>query len=284
MRDRFFILVNIVFLFLFSPYGCEKQDTGEEIPGPGKPSIQNGILNVWATDAPFPVDMIKEARVTVDKLDIRQQDDTAFQNISSETVSFDLLALRNGIMESLATGELVPGVYDQLRMRIDHASILLKDGRTNVLKVPGGPQAGLKVNFDPPIRIYPGMVANVLLDFNLSRSFILTGNPKSPNDIRGFNFKPVVRVAVIDSTGMIAGSVNDMSGQPLANAEVYISTDSIVASTFSNHTGAFAILGIPEGMYRVTAAVEGYVAQETGGIQISAMEKTLVDFLLAGTK
>lgn len=280
MGRRIITLTSVVFLLLFSPFGCEKEEPGD-IPGPGEPSVKKGILNVWVSDAPFPADLIDQAMVTVVRLDIKQQEDTIFHHFSEDTVSFDLLALRNGIMESLASEELIEGTYDQLRLLIDHASIKLEDGRTNVLKVPGGPQSGLKILFNPPIRIYSGRVANVLLDFNLSRSFILTGNPKSAGDIRGFNFKPVIRAAVIDSTGMVAGKVENLSGQPLANAEVWISGDTVIASTFTDSKGAYALLGIPEGKFRGTAALEGFVAQETGGIQISAMEKTVLDFQLS---
>lgn len=283
MRRRIITLTSIAFFLLFSPMGCEKQDS-QEIPGSGEPSIQNGILSVWVSDAPFPVDLIDKAMVTVVKLELRQQEDTLFQYISEDTVSFDLLALRNGVMESLASKEVMPGSYNQLRLIIDHASIALKDGRTKVLKIPGGPQSGIKIVFNPPIRIDPGMVANVLLDFNLSRSFLLTGNPKSAKDIKGFIFKPVIRVAVIESSGTIAGKVKGLSGQPLVNAEVWVSGDSVIASTFTDRQGAYALLGIPEGTFSVTAAQEGFVTHETGGIRINAMEKTVVDFQLSDIK
>ena len=34
-----------------------------------------------------------------------------------------------------------------------------------------------KANFDPPIEINDGQISSALLDFDLSRSFILKGNP-----------------------------------------------------------------------------------------------------------
>lgn len=279
MWRRIITLSSFLLFILISPFGCEKDEPGE-VPGRDGSLDQTGILSVWATDAPFPVNLIEKAKISVVKIELKQQEDTIFQNFSEDTVSVDLLSLRNGIMESLASDEVAAGSYDQMRLLIDHTSLLLKDGRTSVLKVPGGQQSGLKILFDPPIIIYPGRIANVLLDFNLSRSFILKGNPKSAVEIRGFNFKPVVRVAVIDSTGMIAGNVKDLSGAPLANAEVSVFGDSVIASTFSNTEGAYALLGIPGGTFSVKASLEGFQAQETGDIQISATEKTVVDFQL----
>jgi hypothetical protein len=283
MDRRIISFSSIAFLLAFVIFGCEKQETGD-MSGSPEPVIQHGILNVWATDAPFPMDLVDQARVTVVKIELGQSDDTVFRAFSQDTITFDLLSLRNGIMESLASKEIVPGNYDRLRLYIDRASLLLKDGRTSVLKVPGGPQSGLKILFDPVIKILPGMVANVMLDFDLSRSFILTGNPKSTNEIRGFNFKPVIRVAVIDSTGLVTGQVTDASGFPLADAAVWVTGDSVIATTYTDHEGAYKMLGIPEGTFSVTAALEGFVTQETGGIQISAMKKTIHDFQLCSAK
>jgi hypothetical protein len=274
---------SVALLLIFFSLGCEKQET-DDVPGLPGTSTQNGVLNIWATDAPFPIVLIDRAMITVEKMELRQENDSVFRVFSQDTTTIDLLSLRNGVMESLASEEISPGNYDQLRLYIDRASLLLRDGRISTLKVPGGPQAGLKILFDTPINIQPGMVANVMLDFDLSRSFIITGNPKSAGDIKGFNFKPVVRAAVIDSTGVIAGSVSDHSGHPLFNAEVWISADSVIASTFTDQNGAYAILGIPEGTFSVTAALDHFVAQEVGGIQISATEKIIYDFQLSAVK
>lgn len=283
MYRRIVAIASVALLLIFLSWGCEKQEPDDVSDLPGM-STQNGILNIWATDAPFPIALIDKAMITVVKMELRQEYDSGFRDFSQDTTTIDLLSLRNGVMESLASREVVPGNYDQLRLYIDRASLLLKDGRTSTLKVPGGPQSGLKILFDPSIRIQPGMVANVMLDFDLSRSFILTGNPKSTADIRGFNFKPVIRAAVIDHTGIIAGKVTDLSGLPIADAAVWVTGDSAIASTYTDHEGAYAIMGIPEGTFNVTSAVDGFVAREAGGIQIRPEEKTICDFQLSSTK
>lgn len=283
MYRRMIAFASVALLLIFFSSGCEKQ-VPDDVSNLPRISTQNGILNIWATDAPFPIVLVDKAMITVVKMELRLEDGSGFLDFSQDTTTIDLLCLRNGVMESLASREIVSGNYDQLRLYIDRASLLLRDGRTSTLKVPGGPQAGLKILFDTPIRIQPGMEANVMLDFDLSRSFIITGNPKSAGDIKGFNFKPVVRAAVIDSTGIISGSVSYHSGHPLFNAEVWISADSVIASTFTDQNGAYAILGIPEGTYSVTAALDHFVAQEVGGIQISAAEKIIYDFQLSAIK
>ncbi|MDF1570413.1 MAG: DUF4382 domain-containing protein [Bacteroidales bacterium] len=283
MYRRIIAFASVAIVLNFLSLGCEKQEQEDVSDFPGF-SMQNGVLNIWATDAPFPVALIEKAMIKVVKMELRQEDDSVFRLFSQDTTTFDLLSLRNGVMESLASKEIVPGNYDQLRLYIDQASLVIKDGRTSTLKVPGGPQSGLKILFDPTIRIRPGMVANVMLDFDLSRSFIFTGNPKSTGDIRGFNFKPVIRTAVIDNTGIIAGKVTDLSGLAIADAAVWVTGDSVIASTFTDQNGAYAILGIPEGIFSVTSAVEGFVAREAGGIQIRPEEKTICDFQLSSTK
>ncbi len=279
MERRLILLAGIFILLVLLFSGCEKIEN-EKSPGLEVPEMEKGILAIWATDAPFPIDLIDQAKVTVVRIELKREDDAVFEFFSDDTVTFDLLTLRNGIVESLASEEIPPGSYDQMRLYTDRASVRLVDGRTSVLKVPGGPQSGLKILFAPAITIQPGMIANALLDFNLSRSFILKGNPKKTGDIRGFNFRPVVRAVVMDSTGMVTGNVADVAGAALANAEVWISSDTVVASTYTNNRGAYAILGIPEGTFTITAALEGFVSREAEGIQVSAMEKTICDFQL----
>lgn len=283
MYRRIVAFASVALILIFLSWGCEKQEPDDVSDLPGM-STQNGILNIWATDAPFPISLIDQARITVVKLELRQEDDSVFRGFSQDTMTIDLLSLRNGVMESLASREIVPGNYDQLRLYIDRASLLLKDGRTSTLKVPGGPQSGLKILFDPSIRIQPGMVANVMLDFDLSRSFILTGNPKSTADIRGFNFKPVIRAAVIDHTGIIAGKVTDLSGLAIADAAVWVTGDSAIASTYTDQEGAYAIMGLQEGTFSVTAAMDHFVTMEVGGIQVSVAEKTIQDLQLSAVK
>jgi hypothetical protein len=280
---RGIICTSIVLLLIISSSGCEKL-VSDELPSLPESSLQNGEINIWATDAPFPIALIDKALVTVVKMELRHEDDSVFRDFSQDTTTIDLLSLRNGVMESLASREIAPGNYDQLRLYIDRAGLLLKDGRTSTLKVPGGPQSGLKIKFDPSIRIQPGMVVNVMLDFDLSRSFVFTGNIKRAGDIKGFNFKPVIRAAVIDNTGIISGNITDLSGSAIADAAVWVTGDSTIASTYTDQEGAYAIMGLPEGTFSVTSAIEGFVARETGGIQIRPGEKTICNFRLSSVK
>jgi len=283
MYRRIIAFASVALFLVMLSLGCEKQEPEDVSDLPGT-STQNGILNIWATDAPFPIALIDKAMITVVKMELRQEDGSGVLVFSQDTTTIDLLALRNGVMESLASREIVPGDYDQVRLYIDRASLLLKDGRTSTLKIPGGPQSGLKILFDPSIRIQPGMVANALLDFDLSRSFILTGNPKSTGDIRGFNFKPVIRAAVIDDTGIIAGKVTDLSGEVIADAAVWVTADSTIATTYTDQEGAYAIMGIQEGTFSVTSAMEGFAAREEGGIQIRPGERTICNFQLSSVQ
>src|SRR3990167_5116760 len=73
--------------------------------------------------------------------------------------------------------------------------------------IPSGDASGLKVYIDPPLEIRTGAVSELMLDFDVSKSFVVQGNPETPAGIKGFHFKPVVRVGNSSVHGTISGEV-----------------------------------------------------------------------------
>ena len=249
--------------------------------------IRNGdgtgrvILKV--TDAPFDINNIESALVTITKVELRKEcdgisDACEFITLSEDTVTLDLIDLRNGVTKTLLDMEIPAGRYDMVRLYIYEAGLKLKDSELiHRLKVPGGSQSGIKVFLRPVLEVAEGSLEEILLDIDLSRSFILRGNPAHNN---GFIFKPVVRAANMAKAGCIRGVVTDTEGKEISGASVWIEQDTVTATTFTDTRGFYAIIGVPTGIWSVSATKEGYDTVRYDGINVIAGNKTVQNFVL----
>jgi hypothetical protein len=259
-----------------------------------------GRLNVYLTDAPFPVGLVEHAFVTIDRVEIRQrieaegeEDEGAFIVISEGAMEFDLLQLTNGVTTHLAMADLEPGSYDMIRLHVVDARIVLADGNDYDLKIPSGSASGLKIKVEPAISIAEGQTSDVLLDFDISKSFVALGNVKA-GQIHGFIFKPVVRGIYMGAAGRIQGTVTDAGGQPLENAWVKLIVpvsgtaseaeegdgDNVLVSAYTDASGNYKLIGLPEGTYSMECELEGFGSLITEEIEVKAGILTTVNFTL----
>jgi len=266
--DQKTIIVTSLLLFAFGVVSCD-DDSSNQLS-------DTGTLEVQITDDPFPAGQVSSANVTIDSVQIRraegENDDNngnPFTTISREQQSFNLLELTNDVVDQLVNTEIEAGVYDQIRLFIAESSITLENGDSFDLKVPSGAQSGLKINVGPAIEVTGGLTSELLLDFNVAKSFVARGRIGTPG-FNGFIFKPVVRAVNISTSGRIAGDVTmpDSTGQDVAapNTEVWVTlSDTVFSSTISNQNGSYALIGLPVGIYNLwatkpdqdTAFVEG---------------------------
>ncbi|WP_223826575.1 DUF4382 domain-containing protein [Flagellimonas sp. S3867] len=258
-----------------------------------------GKLTVQLTDAPFPFDMVAEANVIVFKLEARKaenddmddnsddmnsDDDSPFITLMEEEIEVNLLDLTNGVTEQLADLDVPAGTYDLLRVYVKGVNVVLTDGRTFDLKVPSGEQTGIKVFIKPGITVAGGLSADLLLDFDVSRSFVAKGNTKTVDGINGFNFKPVIKVSNLSTAGSLTGSVTTLEEElqvALEGSQISVlAADTLNTSGFSDADGNYTIMGLEAGSYKVFAELEGYVKSDTVEVQIAAANKTVQDFQL----
>ncbi len=255
-----------------------------------------GHLSVHLTDTPFPIDMISSTTVTIDNVEIRKQmedamgeDKDTFIVLSNKVMKVNLLELTNGLTEQIATSDLDAGNYDMIRLHVVDATVELKDGSTYDLKIPSGSTSGIKVKINPAVYLTEGQTYDVLLDFDVSRSFVLKGNLKH---IVGFNFKPVIRGVFLGAAGRIEGNVTDTSGVNLENALVKSwiseyndklksdSTDVHIVSSFTDFDGNYKLVGLPEGIYTVVCSHDGYKNDTVKNVSVMVGESTPVNFSL----
>jgi len=272
--NKFILLCSLIFtitILLFS--GCESVNNSPE----------SGSLLVKVTDAPFPIDFVESATIIIDTIEIRQKaesNDDPFFVISKIPFEFDLLDLRNGITSDLPEIEIPVGSYDLVRLHVESATVVLKEGLGEFnLKVPSGNQTGFKIFIKPEIQIQGGLTVELLLDFDLSKSFVVRGNPNKPASINGFNFKPVIRAVNNSLAGSIYGTVSD-ENRVLEGVFVTVSLDEESATALTDENGYYEILGIKEGTYPVSAVLDGYVGGEVSCVVVTANEKTEQNFVL----
>lgn len=257
------ILGLIIPIFLGLVIGCETM-SDDQLTGDQK----SGTLTVRITDAPFPSDSVAEANITIDKVEIKvagdgnmESDADSFIVLSEETATFNLLDLSNGVTEVLTTTEVQEGMYSEMRLHIVSASIKLTDGRSFDMKVPSGSASGLKIKINPSIEIINGMSGEILLDFDVSRSFKTTGSDHSKKGITGFHFSPVLRcVNSTVITSGIKGTITDIATtDSITSASIILfsGTDTIT-SAISSEKGYYEMLGIEPATYSMECAVEGY--------------------------
>ncbi|MBN2365289.1 MAG: DUF4382 domain-containing protein [Calditrichaeota bacterium] len=271
------IFVNSVFwvFFLLFLIGCDKDIN----------NVDTGTLRIKLTDAPFPIDMVSEANVTINKIEIRQESSQAGENpflvLTEEELGYNLLDLQNGITADLAEIEIPVGDYNLLRLYVSAANIILTDGTVYDLTIPSGAQTGIKIFVEPAIQVVGGLTTELVLDFDVSQSFIVQGNPFTPAGINGFIFTPVIRAANISTTGSISGKVIDNLAIAIVDAIIWIEDDANTYSSFSNNEGLYTLSFIPAGTYTVyatkkTATVE-YDTVSVENVEVVAGNVTALD-------
>lgn len=252
--------------------GCTKT-----VDGPGK-------LSVKITDDPFNISYVESATVTITKIEIRkagENDGNPFIVLSEDSVTIDLSKLRNGITEELLNLEIPQGNYDLIRLYVDQASLKIKDQPVAYkVKVPSGQQTGIKIFISPALRIEGRLTSELLLDFDLSKSFVMRGNMDHSSGVNGFIFKPCIRAANNSTAGRIEGIVTDTSKVRIADAKIWVKQDTIMSTTFTDISGNYAFIGVPAGTYSIFATKENYDTVSYTGIKVIEGNRTIQNFAL----
>ena len=256
--------------------GCNKTSSPGN-SGPGK-------LVVKVTDDPFNINFVESATITINKIEIGNagpNDTCAFIVLSKDTATFDLMQLRNGITQELINLDIPQGNYDMIRLYVDEASLKIKDQSVEYkVKVPSGSQTGIKLLITPSLTIEGGLTSELLLDFDLARSFVIRGNMSHSAGVNGFIFKPVIKAINNSTAGRIEGIVTDTANAKLVNASVWIAKDTVISTAFTDTLGFYSFIGVPSGTYSVFATKENYDTVSYSGITVTAGNKIIQNFIL----
>ncbi len=240
-----------------------------------------GKVTLKITDSPFPLKFIQEANVTLTLIEMHSVDSVnggQWITVWEGEQTINLLELRDGKTEDLPEAEIPAGTYNIIRLRIDSASVKYANGVEVTLSVPEQARTGIQIVLRPPLEVEGGTLAEILLDFDVSRSFVMRG--RWHQNFPGFAFRPVIRAVWMQKAGAIAGAVSDTSGKALSDVEIQVLADSVITHTFTNRLGFYKILGLPEGTYTVKAEKEGYNSVEVSDIVVEKGQVVNQNFTL----
>ena len=241
-----------------------------------------GTLSTSLTDS--TTDLYQAVYVTVVRVDVHHDDDGTWETVATPNKTYNLLALVNGVRETLGVATLDAGHYTQLRMLIGMAPdtglnlfsrrhpfanyVIDQNDAVHELKTPSGTQTGLKVvnGFD----VKADQTTELLLDFNAMQSVVVAGASGQ------YLLKPTVKVLKTEDYAIVSGLVTDnpplttppTAATPLAGALVSAQVlmpaapdakDQVLidAGTVSDEAGQYALFLEPKG-YRLVATKEGF--------------------------
>ena len=153
--------------------------------------------------------------------------------------SIDILELRNGVDTLLAENELPSGKISQIRLVLGDDNTLMVGGQEHSLSTPSAQQSGLKLQVNADLS--PGIVYEILLDFDAAKSVVHTGSDK-------YSLKPVIRTIVEAQSGAIAGTV-DLDSEKVTVYAIPAEGESF--SAIPDENGQFLIQGLEPGTYTI---------------------------------
>ena len=237
---------------------CSDQSTNVD------PVNQNGRLKMYMVDSPSTLDSVIICVTSVEVHKSGSDSTSGWFVINDSTRYFDLLLLTNGASAVLGDTSLAPGQYTQIRLIIGEGSYVIDQGVKHDLEIPSGSQTGLKLTHQ--FTIEAGKLYELILDFNVEKSIIITGNGK-------YKLKPTIRVIPMVISGSIAGQVLPLDAQPTIWT-VY-GTDTI--TTYADLQGFFKLMALYQGTYEVNITpADTMVYRDTviTGVQVLANQET----------
>jgi len=188
---------------------------------------------VLLTDAPFPYDQVASVNVYVVSVAASTTGDTTgggqWQTIAEPRRRFDLLALQGGTTTLLGEGTIPADQYSAVRLVInrDSSSIILTDGSKATVDWQGPGLQALYALVEQPLALWvPGTELNVVIDFDVGRSFVLQPSPPVPGAL-AFLFIPWIRAVTDPGTGLLTGTVRGADAPsevlgPVPNASITV--------------------------------------------------------------
>jgi len=130
------------------------------------------------------------------------------------------------------------GTISQIRLILGTENSVMVDGVVYHLSTPSADQSGLKLQIHQTF--VAGVSYNILLDFDVSQSIVLTGNGE-------YKLKPVIRTIDAAISGSIKGQISPISLGTFVTA----TSNGVSYSTVASN-GYFMRAGLPAGACSIT--------------------------------
>jgi hypothetical protein len=207
--------------------------------GCGESESTNSKIEVWLTDAPGDY---QEVNIDLTAIEVHTEDgdaESGWISLNANEGVYNLLDLTNGIDTLIGNIEIPAGKISQIRLKLGENNSIKVGGETYDLSTPSAQQSGLKIQVHQELKA--GITYKILLDFDVARSIVLTGNGT-------YKLKPVIRSIAEAQDGAIKGVVSPKESSPAVYAIMNADT---LGTTFCDTTGHFLIRGLPAGSYTV---------------------------------
>ena len=151
------------------------------------------------------------------------------------------------------------------------------------LQFPSGSSSGVKVRIEGALVVTSGLSTDLVLDFDLSRNFVLNGPPDRAPGVKRVLFTPVVRAVNASTSGTIALTVLSEAGGPAPDATVEVfdaladvpegETPTPIATATAAPDGTVSI-SLPPGLYDLVVSATGHDPATLPGVPVTAANTT----------
>jgi len=267
LTQKFLHGIVIISLTAFSIVSCEEDSNVNGI------NSDKAQLKINLTDAPADY---QEVNIDVQGMRIHYtpnedslEEKGKWIDLPVEPVKVNLLELTNGVDTLLASAELDPGRYNELRLILGADNTVMVDSLTKNLKVPSGQQSGYKIKFETDLEA--GEELEVTVDFDAARSVHKAGNSGK------YILRPVLKAFVESGdeveTGAIGGIVEPVDAAP----DIFAITEGdTVGATYPDSTGNFLLKGLETGQYDVSfeTTSDTFIDTTLSGVTVEKGQKT----------
>lgn len=246
------------------------------VAAPGGPA--SGTMGIVLTDAPFPFDSVQAANVFVVRVDAQVAEPTAdaanaslaetpntdpnagWVTVARPNVAINVFALQGGVTRSLGQGPAAAATYRGFRLVLDasKSNIVLKGGAMPAVQWGSAGLLGVKVAPAASVTIAANAATNVLVDFDLGRSFDLVGATPGGGFtyLRDFSLKTIAP----NQTGSDVGRVQIQDGSATIFAPgvtVELLTNGTAEGDLARARVVSTAVTDAQGVYRLTNVLPG---------------------------
>ncbi len=238
------------------------------------PATSTGTLSVRLVDRPSCVEGLEHLYLVLGDVRVHRESDgedsgewysVMPDSLSQEERTVDLLELVNGVSAQLGEEELPAGLYNQARLVLEDAWMVI-DGDSVDVFVPSGTHSGLKLIGE--FTVDPGVVTELTVDWDACRSL-----HEAPPHSGRWILRPVLHTVQTILSGSVSGTVLPLDIQAAVMAVSADRADTMV-TLVDPLSGGYRLMALTEGLWDLTAFAPGYVDSTITGVAVTAGEDT----------
>lgn len=247
-------------------------------------STEDGTLRMLLVDAPAQIQNVDSLIIVFDRVLVHRNEEADISSadgwitvlsdtLPAEKRTFNLMELVNGVFATLGEVDIEPGIYTQIRIMLESASLFV-DGDVQNLSIPSGDQTGIKLV--DSFTVDPGVITELTVDFDVARSL-----HEAPPGSGNYILRPTIRLVQNILSGTISGTVTPTGIGAVIYALEPFTMDTITTTMPDSISGEYVLQALMEGTYDIRAEAESYQDSTITGVSVTAGTDTPdIDFEL----